>query len=146
MSPVRKHPQDLQRIFTSIQGLVSDLFQLEEKGACTDRNPDVLIRIKRNLSNAEEATRSSSLGGDLANVASLAESFSQLRSRNSAVESDSVDVLDREGQFSTFWSFLSLTQHADEQTNLAQASIFGMLLELSLQIRWGDRWWPAVSP
>lgn len=61
-------------------------------------NTDVLIRIKRNLNDAEEATRSTTLGADLTHVASLAESFSQLRSRTSAVKSDLVDVLDREGQ------------------------------------------------
>lgn len=98
MPPARKHPQDLQNIFTSIQGLVSGLFQLKEKGErCTDRNLDVLIRIKRNLNDAEEATGSATLGADLTHVASLAESFSQLRSRNGAVKSDLVDALDREG-------------------------------------------------
>ena len=115
-------------------------------GTCTNHIPDVLIRIKRDLNNAEEATRSATLGADLTHVASLAESFSQLRSRNSTVKSDLVDALDREGQFSTFLSFLSLTQHDDKRMDLGQASIFGMLLELSLQIRWDDRWWPAVSP
>jgi len=59
--------------------------------------PDVLIRIKRSLHNAEEATRSATLGADLTHVASLAESFSQLRSRANAVKSDLVDALDREG-------------------------------------------------
>ena len=99
MSPPRKHPQDLQNIFTSIQGLVSDLYPLKgKKGTLTNRNLDVLIRIKRNLNNAEEATRSATLGADLTHVASLAESFSQLRSRTSAVKSDLVDALDREGQ------------------------------------------------
>lgn len=121
-------------------------FQLKEKGTCTNHNPDVLIRIKRDLNNAEEATRSATLGADLTRVASLAESFSQLRSRNNTVKSDLVDALDREGQFSPFSSFPSLTQHDDKRTVLGQASIFGMLLELSLQIRWDDRWWPVVSP
>lgn len=99
MSPPRKHSQDLQNIFTSIQGLVSDLYPLKGKeGTFTNHNLDVLIRIKRNLNNAEEATRSVTLGADLTRVASLAESFSQLRSKTSAVKSDLVDALDREGQ------------------------------------------------
>ena len=80
----------------------------------TNHNLDVLIRIKRNLNNAEEATRSATFGADLTHVASLAESFSKLRARTSAVKSDLVDALDREGQafflrtthppFSNFWS------------------------------------------
>lgn len=103
MSPTRKHPQDLQNIFKSIQGLVSDLYPTQgaKRGqrALIIKNLDVLIRIKRNLNNAEEATRSTStLGADLTHVASLAESFSQLRGRTSAVKSDLVDALDREGQ------------------------------------------------
>ena len=71
-----------------------------KKGPRTNRNTDVLIRIKRNLNNAEEATRSATLGADLTHVASFAESFSQLRSRTNAVKSDLVDALDREGQVS----------------------------------------------
>ena len=69
-----------------------------KKGPRTNRNADVLIRIKRNLNDVEEATRSATLGADLTHVASLAESFSQLRSRASTVKSDLVDALDREGQ------------------------------------------------
>jgi len=117
MSPTRKHPQDLQNIFKSIQGLVSSLFPAGgKKGTRTNIViPDVLIRIKRNLNNAEEATRSATLGADLTHVVSLAESFSQLRSRSSAVKSDLVDALDREGQvFQPLSNFLSLTQHAYE--------------------------------
>ena len=69
-----------------------------KRGPRTNRNTDVLIRIKRNLNDVEEATRSATLGADLTHVASLAESFSQLRSRASTVKSDLVDALDREGQ------------------------------------------------
>jgi hypothetical protein len=111
-------------------------------------NPDVLIRIKRNLNNAEEATRSTTLGADLTHVASLAESFSQLRSRTSAVKADLVDALDREGQvlsLPTFSNSPGLTQVAGKRTNLIQASIFGMLLAYSPQARRDDDWWPAVS-
>lgn len=100
MSPPRKLPQDLQKIFTSIQGLVSSLLPARTKrGRRTDHIPDVLIRIKRNLNDTEEAIRSATLGADLTLVASLAESFSQLRSRANAVKSDLVDALDREGLF-----------------------------------------------
>ena len=85
----------------------------EEKPRTKIYNLDVLIRIKRNLNNTEGATRSTpTLGEDLTHVASLAESFSRLRSRTGTVNSDLVDALDREGQF--FFSFflnssLSLT-------------------------------------
>ena len=70
----------------------------KKRGRRTNHNPDVLIRIKRNLNDTEEAIRSATLGADLTHVASLAESFSQLRSRANAVESDLVDALDREGK------------------------------------------------
>lgn len=73
-----------------------------KRGRRTNHNPDVLIRIKRNLNDTEEAMRSATLGADLTHVASLAESFSQLRSRANAVKSDLVDALDREGRFFFF--------------------------------------------